>query len=232
MLVQSLAGIAVEVEAYPASHGYLFGYAKLSTGQRFPIYWDDAATATVSANGGSGRFCVDAETLTSSVKNGSITVTVAEYETEELSKVLHRDSMSTPITIDVNGHTVNISMASITYKITITAKDAISGVAAVKYAIKPDNTKQIIVEATDKLGNVSTTESTILDGSGGTGGGGAGGPGGITGSDITGTAYEHAAYYRTTVVNYSRLKSIENAPADFQLLPGEWQVLRAYSTKH
>jgi hypothetical protein len=49
--------------------------------------------------------------------------------------------------------------------------------STVKYAIKPDNTKQIIVEATDKLGNVSTTESTILDGSGGTGGG-AGGPGG------------------------------------------------------
>lgn len=106
--------------------------------------------------------------------------------------------MSTPITIDVNGPTVNISMASITNKITITAKDAISGVATVKYAIKPDNTKQIIAEATDKLGNVSTTESTILNGSGG----GAGGPGGITGSDITGTAYEHAAYYRTTVFNY------------------------------
>lgn len=122
-------------------------------------------------------------------------MTVAEYETEELSKAMHRDFMSTPITIDVNGPTVNISMASITNKITITAKDAISGVATVKYAIKdsagnvsgftdytgplikPDNTKQIIVEATDKLGNVSTTESTILDGSGGTGGG-AGGPGG------------------------------------------------------
>ena len=60
MIVQSLAGIAVEVEAYPASNGYLSGYAKLSTGQRFPIYWDDAATATVSANGGAGRFYVDA----------------------------------------------------------------------------------------------------------------------------------------------------------------------------
>lgn len=48
MIVQSLAGIAVEVEAYPASNGYLSGYAKLSTGQRLQDHSGELLTTEVT----------------------------------------------------------------------------------------------------------------------------------------------------------------------------------------
>ena len=214
--------LPVQIEAFPAEGGYLAGYAQLSTGQRYPIYWDDAATSTVTSTGGTGTFYIEPETLTSSAKNGSVTVQVSEYENADASgKILNRDSVRSPITIDVDGPVVNISLDPVTKEITITARDAVTGIGKdaegndmVTYCLVdesdarsetylytgsfnlPTGTKQVIVFAEDKCGNASTTESANLNGSGGSGG--IGGDGSGMDSDMFKPSY----YYRTSMFNY------------------------------
>lgn len=210
--------LPVKIEATPASGGYLAGYAKLSTGQICTIYWDETALTTVSSSGGTGTFYIEPDALTSSAKNGSVTVQVSEYENADATgKILHRDSVRSPITIDVDGPVVNISLDPVTEKITINARDAVTGLGKtaegndlVTYCLVdgsdnrsevylytgpfslPAGTKQVVVFAEDKCGNTSTTESANLNGTGG----GSGGSG--TNSEMFKPSY----YYRTSMFNY------------------------------
>ena len=202
--------LPVEVEAYPDGSGYLYGYAQLGTGQRFPIYWDDAATKTVSNEGGTGYFYIDAAQLNTSKSSTRISVVVAQYSDAELKHRTYSDSLTAPITIDVTPPVAAISYNRVNDQITVVVSDPIAGVASVRYAIektdgtvsdftdytgpfaKPANCQRIIVEAADKLDNTSrTTSANLITGEAGNGG-----------IDITQEAYANSYYYRTSIFNY------------------------------
>lgn len=208
------AAIAVKVTAAPYTNGeYLSGYAKLSTGQKFPIYWDADNTVTSTSAGGTGYFYINPAVLTTSAKNATITVFISEFTTAEMTKKSYSDSISAPLQIDVNAPVVNISLDRTTNIISITARDAIAGLASTKYAIitaagqsdwydyDPSNplvltgTCKIVVEAIDKVGNgagqYTTSNEMSLSGSGG-----------ATDDGAASIYYPNSYYYRTAMFNY------------------------------
>lgn len=202
--------LSVEVEAYPDSSGYLYGYAQLGTGQRFTIYWDDAATKTVSHEGGKGYFYINPEQLTTSKSSTKLTIVIAQYSDAELAHRTYSDNLTAPITIDVTPPVAAISYNRVSNQITIVVSDPIAGVTSIRYAIektdgsvsdytdytgpfaKSDDCQRIIVEAADMLGNTSRTYSAnLITGEAGTGG-----------IDITLEAYANSYHYRTSIFNY------------------------------
>lgn len=208
------AAIDVKVTAAPYTSGeYLSGYAKLSTGQKFPIYWDADNTVTSTSEGGTGHFYINPSVLTTSAKDATITVIISEYTSAEMVKKSYSDSISAPLQIDVNAPVVNISLDRTTNIISITARDAIAGLASTKYAIitaagqsdwydyDPSNplvltgSCKIAVEAIDKVGNgagqYTTSNEMSLDGTGG-----------ATGDGVASIYYPDSYYYRTAMFNY------------------------------
>jgi hypothetical protein len=218
----TITGLKVTVEAEPSSDGYLYGYAQFgnsnSSGSRFKIYWKD--DATVSNEGGEGYFIIDASKITSSSKNASLKVLVAEYSDEELKKKLWSDSVSASVVLDTVAPTVSIGYNSTKNEVTINATDSISGIKEVKYALDmgvggtleldqtytgkftaPDGCIRVIVKATDKAGNSTIVYGDYFDDMDGSSSGGVGG------IDSTLGGYADAYYYRSSLFNHYLVNS-------------------------
>lgn len=206
----SISCLPVKVEAYPDGSGYLYGYAQLATGQRYPIYWDANATVAVTSEGGTGYVYINPADLTTSKSSTKITVVVGQYSDAELKHRTYSDQLTAPISIDVTPPVAAISYNRVTDQITVVATDPISGVAGIRYAIehsngavdefgaytgpfaKPSTCQRVIVEATDALGNKSlTTSANLITGASGS-----------EGIDVTIEAYANAYYYRSAMFNY------------------------------
>lgn len=195
---KSVRCFPIKLTAVPTEGGYLTGYAKLSTGQVFPIFWEDTHT-TISHAGGTGYCYIDSKQLNVSEKYGTLTVTVFEYANADLSEQICKDTRAVPIAIDVDGPITHIRIDRQNRNVSINSRDALSGVDLIQYAIEiagngnealsyvpytgeftmPENGVQLHVKATDKIGNASVSSSVILDynrpGGGGTEGGDGGG---------------------------------------------------------
>lgn len=200
---QTVTGIAVEVEAFPAGGGYLSGYARLN-GIESPIYWDKECTLTVTKEGCSGVFFLNPALLRTSAKTAMVQVHVAEYEDEGLTKKLNGDTISASVMIDINPPLVSMSMDKQTNQVTVTATDVLSGIATLQYQLSTGNgvtnwmdysipitlttSGKVNVRAVDKVGNVKiATSSDLL----------------VAGSVAEqAPAYEDSYFYRTSLFNH------------------------------
>ena len=172
------ACLPVEVTVGPAFGGYLGGYAQLNTGIKYPLYW---GTDTNSNQYGTATFYITASSLTSSQRNATITLYVAEYTDASMTKKACTDSLVSVVLIDVTPPSANISLNKVTGMVTIVAQDTLAGLETLQYATEngsgsvsaytsytgsfalPSGTKYIHVKAVDKLKNESITASIALE---------------------------------------------------------------------
>lgn len=169
--------IPVYVTLAPVRGGYLVGYAQLNSGVKYPLYW---GSDSYSTKHDVATFYITTSSLTSSKRNATITLYVAEYQDATMIKKTGTDSMTSVILVDVTPPVTNISMDEVTGTVTITSRDALIGLDTLQFATEdasgtissyttytgafplPDGVKYVHVKAVDKLRNESITSSVAL----------------------------------------------------------------------
>lgn len=199
---RSVKALPVTIEAAPAGGGWLSGTATLN-GNTYPIYWDKDTLSTKTNEGGTGTFYIEPDNFHSSSKSATLTVSLTEYETEDLDKELNTDTMMANLSIDVTAPVVNISLDNSTHLLSISAKDVIAGVETIQYQTETVNglsewfnytgevtlnsSCKVKVKAMDRVGNTSITNSQDIA---------------IAGSIMDGNGYQDSYFYRTSLFNH------------------------------
>lgn len=171
---KTVSGLMVEIEGQPLNGGYLAGKATLN-GATFPIYWGEYGKDESTQTRATGRFVIDPSTFRSSFKNASLKITLTEYEDAALTVVKNTDVMSAGVIIDTAPPVVNMDFDSVNFTLELNARDAISGIEAIRYQITDKNgtsdwydytgkialttSSKVKVMAVDKVENVSVTDS-------------------------------------------------------------------------
>lgn len=217
----SVRAYRFEFESSPTRGGVLYGYVSLSSGERLPVYWDEYGTKTKTADEATAYVYLAPEQLTKSMRSGTMTINIGEYEDETLSHKLTSAKISAKdITIDVTPPSVRIALNQTTMEVTVTTKDSFSDVALIKYRIQytdgavtdyadyvgpftvNEAIKRVTVYAEDAVGNGSETVSSDLSliVNGGSGSSGV--------NDQFGE--EGVYYYRSSMFNFWLIGSNKN----------------------
>ena len=169
-----VTGYRFEIEA--ATNGGVLTGSALLDGVEYPVYWDAEGTQTTTEEGGTGYITIDAANFVQSQRNILLKVVLKEYSDTTLSYIFNTDKVTATVSIDVTGPVTGISYLDLTNSAVLSIKDTISGVDTAQYRINegawvPCTNGETIsmttngyieVEATDKLGNTSTTRSQYI----------------------------------------------------------------------